>query len=310
MPKIRYQDLNFRPATLKLISQCDAILTSYSENGWDGITLRQLYYQLVAKNVIPNTQPSYHLLGINMNNARVAGLIDWNHIIDRARSLRGLPHHETPNEAINHASQWFHLPWWEEQKYRPEIWVEKDALIGVAQRAGNALDVPFYACKGYNSQSQMWAAAQRFIEYSAQGKKPIVFYAGDHDPSGVDMSRDVLARLTMFGAGNVIVQRVALNYEQVEELKPPPNPAKVGDSRYSDYVNYFGTKSCWELDAIDANELVTMLTTSVEKFLDMDLLNEVKEREQKGLTELALLSNNYQKVIDYLHDEGVSDMRR
>lgn len=310
MPKIKYEDINFKAPTLKLIAKCDEILTRYSERGWDGITLRQLYYQLVSQNIIKNDPAVYHLLGVHMNNARMAGLIDWNHIIDRARQLRARSNWSSPDSIIASAANGYHLSYWKDQEYFPELWVEKDALIGVVQRAGTQLDVPYYACKGYNSVSQMWAAAQRFIQAESEGRRPIVFYLGDHDPSGVDMSRDIYKRLSQFGAEFVHVERIALNFDQARSMDLPKNVVKKGDSRTADYKAYFGTSDCWELDAIDVDELVEMIKKSVYRFIEKDAWDSVKKAEAKDLEELGLLTKSYQVAIDYLrgevHAQGVT----
>lgn len=86
-----------------------------------------------------------------------------------------------------------------------------------------------------------------------------VFYLGDHDPSGIDMTRDVADRLRLFSDFTPIeVERLALNMDQIDELNPPENPAKMTDSRAKDYVEKFG-QSSWELDAVKPDALATLV---------------------------------------------------
>ena len=99
MPKIKYKDFNFRPATLAIITKANEIIAEYSAQGFD-LTLRQLYYQFVSRDIIPNTQKSYKNLGSVVNDGRLAGLIDWSAIVDRTRELRTLPHWSEPGEFI------------------------------------------------------------------------------------------------------------------------------------------------------------------------------------------------------------------
>jgi hypothetical protein len=78
------------------------------------------------------------------------------------------------------------------QEYYIEVWIEKDALLGILETICKKLDVPYFSCRGYVSQSSMWEAAQRFRENDREG---ILLHLGDHDPSGIDMSRDIQERL-------------------------------------------------------------------------------------------------------------------
>lgn len=302
MPKIKYQEFNFRKDTLNLIDTCDKILHTYWDAGWHGITLRQLYYQLVSKNIIRNEEKSYKLLSVTISNARLAGLIDWNHIVDRARYMRSTPTWDSPTEIIEGAASQFKMPYWEETEYSPEIWIEKEALIGVAERAGLKHRVPYYTCKGYNSQSQMWASAQRFTRVAASGRAPVIFYMGDHDPSGMDMSRDLWTRLTGLGAPrNLVIQRVALNIDQIQKYKPPPQPAKQMDSRYKEYVAENATKSCWELDALEPSILLKLLDTGIEEITDFDTLDEVQTQEDAHREALGLFATHYEKAVAFLN---------
>jgi hypothetical protein len=235
MPKIKYKDFKFKPSTMALIVKANEIIAAYSRQGFD-LTLRQLYYQFVARDIIPNTQASYKNLGSVVNDARLAGLIDWMTIVDRTRELRALPHWNDPSDIVEACGRQFNLDTWRDQPYRPEVWIEKDALVGVFERVCNELDVPLLSCRGYTSQSEMWAAGQRLLRYRKQKQTPIIFHFGDHDPSGKDMSRDIADRLELFTHNAVEFQRLALNMDQVREYDPPPNPAKITDSRANAYT--------------------------------------------------------------------------
>jgi len=100
MAKIIYKSINFRQATRDLIAQCDSILMSYAEQGFN-MTLRQLYYQLVARDLIPNNQKEYDRLGKTVSNARRAGFLDWDLIVDRTRSLKSLSHWNSPSQIVD-----------------------------------------------------------------------------------------------------------------------------------------------------------------------------------------------------------------
>ena len=165
-----------------------------------------------------------------MCDGRLAGLIDWNRIVDRTRNLEGNSHWGNPGEIMRSAAHSFRLDKWANQPYRVECWIEKDALRGVIAGVCNELDIPHFSCRGYTSISEMWVAARRLQHWIARGQTPVILHLGDHDPSGVDMTRDIFDRLQTF-MGGAEVKRLALNWDQVEMYNPPPNPAKLTDSR-------------------------------------------------------------------------------
>ena len=187
---------------------------------------------------------------------------------------------------------------WARQPNRIEVWVEKDALIGVIEVPCRRLDVSYFATRGYTSQSEMWEAARRLQEWRDNGQTPIILYLGDHDPSGIDMTRDVIDRLDLF-AGSISVDRLALNWNQVEQYAPPPNPAKLTDTRADAYIAEFGLSS-WELDALDPATLAGLIENAVEQFRDPDLWADAIEEEEDGLRLLREAADRWGEVVGYL----------
>ena len=288
MSLIQYKEIKFAAKTLETIERANAIIADYDAQGYR-LTLRQIYYQFVSRNWIENSERSYDRLGEAISNARLAGLISWDAIEDRTRFIRERDKWDTPQDFARDSRKWFHSPMWENQETYIEAWIEKDALLGVLERPCWDLSVPYMSCRGYMSQSEEWAAAQRFEEAAAGGKRPVLIYVGDHDPSGIDMTRDHEDRLTMFldhlGV-NVDVRRVALNIDQVHQYNPPPNPTKPKDSRSPEYVKRFG-RTCWELDALTPKVIDDLIRKEVDLFRDMDLWNEAEQRRQQGRADLS-----------------------
>ena len=265
MPKIRYLCKSFRSDTLDVIEQANAIIEVYAAQGFD-LTLRQLFYQFVSRGLIPNKDSEYKRLGSIVNDARLAGLIDWDHITDRTRNLRGNSHWDEPQDIMRSAAHSFAIDKWATQYYRPEVWIEKDALVGVIESVCEELDIDYFSCRGYTSQSEMWSAGQRLEHYANIGQVPLIVHLGDHDPSGIDMTRDIDDRLTLF-TGNIEVERIALNMAQIETYNPPPNPAKVTDSRATSYIRRYGHSS-WELDALEPSVIAQAIQTTVLAYRD------------------------------------------
>lgn len=295
MPKIEYVPKNFRPASLALIEKIDSVVSDYERQGFS-LTLRQVYYQLVARDIIPNKEKSYKMLSALISDARLAGLIDWTAIEDRTRNLRGNSHWTTPGSMIDSAAYSYRLDHWKGQKNYVEVWVEKDALIGIVGQICGRLDVSHFSCRGYVSQSEMWGAAQRLRRHRSQGQRIILLHLGDHDPSGQDMSRDIQERLAMFDDGlNVQFHRLALNMEQIDQYSPPPNPTKLTDSRANGYIEKYGYE-CWELDALEPQVISDLISENVLKYRnDRQYKNVLKqEKEEKAL--LEELSENWPGV--------------
>jgi hypothetical protein len=300
MPKIKYQDFNFQAKTLRTIAQANEIISEYAAQGFD-LTLRQLYYQFVARGYLENKQANYDKLGSIINDARLAGMIDWEAISDRTRNLRSNSHWDSPADVINSAAEGFAIDLWNPQKYRPEVWIEKDALVGVIAGACQENDVPYFSCRGYTSQSEMWAAGMRFARYDKRGKIPLVIHLGDHDPSGIDMSRDIADRLEMLSGVSVEVRRIALNMDQVEKYNPPPNPAKATDCRFADYQNKYGDES-WELDSLSPIVIAELITGTLNKFRDKKLWAESVEQQEEWRKELRKVSREWESVREFAMD--------
>ena len=304
MPNICYASRKFKSASMDIIDQANAIIYEYAEQGFD-LTLRQLYYQFVARDLIPNSQKSYKRLGSIINDARMAGLIDWDTIVDRTRNLQTTPHWDNPTDIIESCASQFAVDKWEGQEFRPECWIEKDALIGVIEDVCGELDVPYFSCRGYTSQSEMWSAAQRLLGYAQNRQRPLIIHLGDHDPSGIDMSRDITDRIELFmtyhGFDPGQVRRIALNMNQVEEYNPPPNPTKFTDSRAGGYVVRYGTNS-WELDALEPKVMADLIRDEVYSVRDVDKWAAKVEEERRGQEQLQRVSMYWEDVVDTIED--------
>lgn len=308
MPKICYQPKTFGEDKVALIETCDKICVQYANQGYE-LTLRQLYYQLVSRALVPNQQSEYKKLGDLISDARMAGMINWAHIVDRTRNLMRNTHWERPSSLVESAAKQYAIDKWEEQPHYCEVWIEKQALEGVIEGICSKLDVPFFACRGYTSQSEMWSAGQRLLKRLQQNKDVHIIHLGDHDPSGIDMSRDINARLNMFvrshmSDARVHVLRVALNMSQIERLNPPPNPAKLTDSRAKDYIDKYG-ESSWELDALDPVELNNIVERAVTRYRDEQAWKDACEKEEKGRRTLQAIYDDFGGVVQYLRGEIV-----
>ncbi len=326
MARDKFRSTTFQPDSAARIELIDDIIAEYEGQK---LTARQVYYQLVARDIVPNTPRSYQNLTALLTDARYAGLVDWEAIEDRGREPVTPSEWDTIEEIVDLAIKQFRLPRWAGQRNYVELWVEKQALAGVLAPIARKWHVTLMVNKGYSSASAMKEAADRMIEAcgietdtccaecdsldktydhddengrvtercdqcrkrwrpkrytEVQGRQPIVLYLGDHDPSGKDMVRDIHDRLVEFGVTNVLVPVVALTMAQIKNHKPPPNPAKITDSRAKAYIAEFGNQS-WELDALPPRELNRLVEAAIGAVVDRGLMDaviaqEVEDRER------------------------------
>ena len=306
MAAITFRHTNFKRASLDRIEQMQKIVAQYAKQNLR-LTARQLYYQFVARDLIPNTPTSYKNLTGLLADARYAGMIDWDAIEDRGREPTVWRDYENVRDFVDSSIRGYRLPRWADQDTYVELWVEKQALAGVLEPLAAEYHATLMVNKGYSSASAMFESAQRFIGRSNQAesdsydgsqpeKSTVLFYLGDHDPSGEDMVRDIRDRLKEFGVERLDVQKLALTMDQIRQYNPPPNPAKTSDSRYEAYAREHGASS-WEVDALPPDVLQQIIRTAFNDIVDRRRWDAVLRRERNDKERLR-------KAAESLVNEG------
>jgi hypothetical protein len=273
--KIKYEAHNFRKSSLAQISIANQIIDLYYPKGLI-LTLRQLFYQFVIRNVIANAENAYTNLGNLMVDARMAGLVDWDVLEDRIRIPRLPTEFDSPQDLIDAAMNSFRLPRWKGQDWYIELWCEKDALSNILASMAEKYHITLMVNRGFGSASSLHDTADRFIAQE-EAKYKAILYLGDFDPSGEDMVRDLRKRLSVFG-GDLTIEKVALTLEQVKQYNLVPNPVKKKDSRARAFIEKYG-ESSWEVDALPPDVLHQVVEDAILKVLDMDKYNTVIEQE-------------------------------
>ncbi len=287
-----YKDFKFRADTLNQITLMNTIIDDYMAQGYT-LTVRQLYYQLVARGFIENTENSYKKTTSVVNDARLAGLMDWDAIEDRTRAFIRRGHWETAGDILNSAARSFHMDMWSTQPNRVFVIVEKEALAGVLERVCHKYDIPLLAARGYPSGTVLREFVESDINPNVHQQDIHILHLGDHDPSGIDMTRDLIDRLDMFSSYNSInLHRIALTMDQIDEQNPPPNPAKTTDSRFADYMRKYGDES-WELDALQPKYLTDLVDLHVERLIDHDAWDLTVENINHIKDKITKLSENF-----------------
>lgn len=345
----KYEQINFKPARLAMIEQANAVCDEYAESGMV-LTLRQLYYRFVANNWITNKQTEYDRLGELCRDARMAGLMDWDHLIDRTRNLQTMRTWESPQKAMKEMAKRYLRDLWAPQGRRLEVWIEKDAAIGVVEGVCTQNSIPFFSCRGYTSMSEMHDAAQRLRWHMEQGNQVTVLHIGDHDPSGLDMTRDITDRLRTFihrdwaglnmglgahtrgaihtsmrdkinevreakaGEGDWTpiedhdlpwqVKRIALNYDQIQQYAPPPNPVKMSDARFRRYHEETGLSQSWELDALEPSVLQDLILDEVDAVRDDTAWGLSEHQMETERNVLSGVGNWWPDVAKFIEERG------
>ena len=248
------------------------------------LTLRQLYYRLVSRHLLPNTINSYKRLSRLMVRAREEGAVPVNCLEDRSRRILGRG--DTSNASaqdflrrrlasLRESYKEFKLPMWDVQSNYIVVSLEKDALSRLVSDIANQYAVRTFPTRGYPSFTYVQRMAG-YIRNRLKGKPTVVLYFGDFDPSGIDIERDLSARLGKYNAGDFIVYRVALTRDQIVKYSLPPMPVKRSDARADHFLASYGNESV-ELDALDPRTLKLMVAQSIASYIDLDAWRKKEE---------------------------------
>lgn len=213
--------LGLIPRNKQLLTKVNEIINIYSQQGYQ-LTLRQLYYQLVTRNIVVNNSKEYDKLNNLITKGRLLGIVDWNAIVDRTRSPK-LPYfNHNPEDAINDAYTQYRLDRQLNQKAYVELWVEKDALSAVLMRKTSHYHIHLMVNRGYSSTTAMYDSYNRILRAIEDKRKAYILYLGDHDPSGLDMVRDIYDRIVRMLANQPsgVQKLIDENYEEfgIDEL--------------------------------------------------------------------------------------------
>lgn len=275
------------------IEQIVNIVEDYDRQGYV-LTLRQLHYQLVTENLIVNHESAYKKLSTILDDCRYSGIIDWDAIEDRGR-IPYLPYAvDDVENALNDTVEQYRLDRMKGQDNYIELWTEKDALSGILKRVTSKYHIQLVVNKGYTSSSAMYRAYQRIVEALKRKQFTTILYFGDHDPSGLDMIRDIEDRLKLMCEQGEYelefdsiceVVPIGLTREQITKYKLPPNPTKVTDPRAKWYVKKFG-KICWEVDALKPQVLTKIVDDHISSRIDHTLYTKQLSNEVRDIAQL------------------------
>ena len=293
--------------TPKRQKQADRILSVVNglADYWP-LTLRQIYYRLVAADIIANTRSKYNDLSKVIKQMRLDALLPWETMEDRVRRVSTKRGDEDADTFVKRELRWFLSGYSrclvQGQENYVEVWVEKDALSRILEDVAVPYCIRVVTCRGYQSMTFLKAYADRAEAAMDRKQTPVVLYFGDLDPSGVQMfeaaQQTLEAELDVIGVDFI---RVGLNPDHVAAHKLPNNPdaLKWTDVRAKGYVKRFGEVAV-ELDALHPAVLEAMAKEAIEGQFDMDLFEEQREVEAVERGRLAAIKARVQAELESL----------
>ncbi len=260
-------------------------------------TVRQVFYRAVSEGLIPKSEATYKTTVVRLlGDMRLSGRIPFHWIADGTRWVRKPTTFDSIEDALQQTARLYRRALWSDQDVRIEVWLEKEALAGVIVQETEKYDVPLYVTRGYASLSYLYAAAQAI---ASRQQSTHIYYFGDLDPSGLDIARNVEARLREFVCtmpalnqetaerwchnrffdiprdAGLHFHRIAVTEAQVEEYGLLTRPTKQTDSRSAKFSG-----ESVEVDAIDPPTLRELVTDAIVQHIDQDALDVVEAAER------------------------------
>jgi hypothetical protein len=276
---------NFRTPNANTRKLWDAIIAIINE--YDRMSVRQLFYQLVARGHVEKTERAYKRVADAAVQIRLSGVLPYRKIVDGHRERRRTLAYNGIEEALERTANLYRRNYWTSQPHYVEVWSEKDALSGIILPICDEYGVTYVASRGFPSLTIRYESAQEFIRV---GKPVTVFYFGDHDASGRAISDNLEAELRQHGA-DVRVIRQALEPDQIQLYGLPTRPGKTTDTRHAAFAEVYGDASV-ELDALPPDVLSSIVRSAIESEIDMGEWDTLRDIERMERMTLASLSGN------------------
>lgn len=237
------------------------------------MTLRGLFYRLVAAGEIAKDEDEYKNVGRYLLQLRRDGILPYSMIADNTRWMRKGRSYDSLEEALHETARTYRRALWTEQNAYVEVWCEKDTLAGILYEETQRYDVPLMVVRGFSSETFLHNSAC-YIEQ--MGKPAYLYLLTDLDPSGLSIASNIERKIREFVPEVPIrAERIAVTPEQVEAWELPTRPTKKTDSR----ARNFGGESV-ELDAIPPALLRTIVRDAIEAHIDPYILDRTRDTER------------------------------
>lgn len=232
------------------------------------MTVRQVFYRLVAEGLIKKTETEYNASVVRLLlKLRRDGTIPYAWISDNTRWMRKPRTFNSLDEALDDVAASYRLDTWHTLPVYVEVWIEKDALAGVAAIETQPYDVPLMVARGFASESYLYSAAEQIV---AAERPTYIYHFGDFDPSGVKAAKVIEKRLRSFAPdAEIHFERVAVTPEQIRSMRLPTRPTKreSASGRPNPHLRGFKGKADVDLDAMPPLELRRLVRECIERHI-------------------------------------------
>ena len=270
----------------RLFSDVVGVLDAY--NG-EAITIRHLFYRLVSRGLLDKDEKSYDLLCSYLSKWRISGSIEYDRFIDGTRSHQGEIGFDDAADALDAAALGYRKNLWKSQECYVEVWCEKDAIVSLIMPLVKEWPLKTFPCRGFASLSSTYTAAQTFKKEIDRGRRPVILYLGDHDPSGHAIDVSIETHFVHHGIhGLVAFKRVAILPQHIAEFKLLTRPVKKTDSRSKGWEG-----GCVEIDTLSGQQIRDMLNREIESLCDMEELERVRAKEEEERESLVEICDKF-----------------
>jgi hypothetical protein len=269
----------------EVYSLFNAVVDILDEYRGEPITIRHLFYRLVSRGVLEKDEKAYKNLCAYLSKWRKAGHLQFDHFVDGTRWYHGITGFNDAAEALDDAIAAYRKNLWKSQKYYVEVWCEKDAILSLIMPLVQQWTLKAFPCRGFTSLSSTFAAAKTFKDAIERGRRPVILYLGDHDPSGLAIDDSIEDSFGYYDIdGMVDFRRVAILRHHIVDFKLPTRPVKKTDSRSKGWEG-----GCVEIDTLSGQQIRDLLNKEVESLVDPEeyqRLKDIEEAEREMLAEM------------------------
>jgi hypothetical protein len=249
---------------------------------FEPVTVRQVFYQAVNWRLVPKDETKgYRVVQRRLVALRKRGDVPYGCIVDGTRYVHGYQRYDDLDEFTTYAAGLYRKDYWAASDVNVEVWLEKDALKGVlVPTVVNECGLGLHVTRGFASVTYLQEAAE---DIEADGRPTYVYVLTDFDPSGVSIAEKVEQELTQRApSSDILVNRLAVNREQIERWNLPTRPTKSSDTRASKFRRIHGTDSV-ELDAIPPDRLRQLVKNAIDGHMEPWRLKQfqIVEREER-----------------------------
>jgi hypothetical protein len=259
---------------------------------FDGsLSTRQCFYQCVSRGAVPNSESGYDKVQRALVALRRDGTVPFERVVDRTRSRHVRSSWNGMREILDQAASQYRRDAWRDQEFVVMVACEKQALEGIFSEVVDEFGASLWTLRGYPSDGLLFEWATDIRLYVDEGKSVVIRYAGDFDPSGIDIERKAAERLRELGA-EFEWERIGLFESDFEVFDLVELPAKRTDSRSASFIARYGER-CAELDALPPDELRRRIRDAIEPFIDQERWERIRQTEELERESLANIARNW-----------------